>query len=521
MADLSVTVQENRVIVQPFGSELLTPLVSAASVSAAAAEVSAGRAEAVAGTAYADTAAGLAATAEGEWFAVDSGGGIVTTYKHSAGPTATDPRPMATTGALAASTGPGLIGFSHAETYAAGTLGRHARGIRSVTDAPYNAGGAAATDDYAAVAAAVAAVDTSGGKGGTVKFPTGVFLSSATVLPREYTFLQGDGFRSSIINATFTGAGSVVNFREVTDSGLSMVRLGLNTNAAGIGLNVEAPAASVSKLFVSNIEFGGAAVDGQIGLNLAATSPNIITESVFANLMFLGCDTAIKDRESEGNFFPCLTVDQFGYTTAGIALDLQTHANYYQGRIAGTTVDGSTGYKQTGTGNIAVLVADFGGGSRKALDVADNSRDIIILQRPEGLTPLGTVGYNNTVIDRAGSMFPHINANGKPATIGQFTLTDWGSTAAVSDVVGTDQCVRFTVTSGGTGQAAYPYVEFAFNETWTKAPMIAFVQRCGGNQNTGDGLSWFSPFASTTIFQFRWGATPVAGEAYTFTVMLI
>lgn len=178
MADLSVTVQENRVIVQPFGSELLTPLVSAASVSAAAAEVSAGRAEAVAGPAYADTAAGLAATSEGEWFAVDSGGGIITTYKHSAGPTATDPRAMATTTALAASTGAALVGSIQSGAGAvARTVQDKMRDLVSVKD--FGALGDGTTDDTAAFNLAIAYANAKGGidrtgiTGTTITIPAG------------------------------------------------------------------------------------------------------------------------------------------------------------------------------------------------------------------------------------------------------------------------------------------------------------------------------------------------------------
>lgn len=406
---------------------------------------------------------------------------------------------------LAAPDGAGLVGFTHSLPGASDrTLEERALELISVLDFPTIQG---AND----------ALDTAGGKGATMRFPTGVFVCAAEIAPRDYTFLQGDGFRSTILNATFNGP--TIHFDEVSDSGVSMVRLGLNTDDAAVGMSVTATAGSVAKLFVSNIEFGGQSVDGQVGLRLEAIGPQIITESVFANLVFVGCDTAIFDRDSEGNFFPCLTVDQFGFDTAGTALDLRTNANYYQGRIAGTTTDGSTGYKQRGAGNVAIITVDIGGGTRKALDVSDDTHDIIIVQRPEDLTPLGDVGYNNTVIDRNGSMFPHIVANGAPATAGQFALTDWGSTASVTVESGNDQCVRFTISSSGTGQALNPFILFTFSKPFGRAPQIASVQRSGGNQI---GLNdWFSPSTSTTQWQVRWAHTPVAGENYTFTVMVV
>lgn len=80
-----------------------------AAASADAAELSAATAEAAAGPTYASTVAGLAATASGEAFAVDNGDGTVTVYLNSAG-SAVAQRTLATTGALAASGGAGMVG---------------------------------------------------------------------------------------------------------------------------------------------------------------------------------------------------------------------------------------------------------------------------------------------------------------------------------------------------------------------------------------------------------------------------
>jgi len=107
-------------------------------------------------------------------------------------------------------------------------------------------------------------------------------------------------------------------------------------------------------------------------------------------------------------------------------------------------------------------------------------------------------------------------------TSGQFTLTNWGNTSTVTDIAGGDQCVRFRITSGGTGQAQYPTVKFTFNKPFAVAPIIASVQRCGGNQNdVAVGLGWFSPAETTADWEFRWIGTPVVGEIYLFTVTVI
>lgn len=108
MAAAVIRVVNNQVSVQPFGAELITPLVGQATVAAAAAALSSATAESAAGPTYASTAAGLAATSNGEAFAVDNGDGTVTVYLNSSG-SAVAQRTLATTAALAGSGGGALI----------------------------------------------------------------------------------------------------------------------------------------------------------------------------------------------------------------------------------------------------------------------------------------------------------------------------------------------------------------------------------------------------------------------------
>lgn len=127
-----------------------------AAASAVAAALSAATAEAASGPTYASTAAGLAATTSGEAFAVDAGGGLVSVYLNSSG-TAVLQRTLATTGALAASSGAGLVGFSADTSYSAGTVGlqlkRLTDTIRFWGDFGIVADGS--TDDTTAVQAAL------------------------------------------------------------------------------------------------------------------------------------------------------------------------------------------------------------------------------------------------------------------------------------------------------------------------------------------------------------------------------
>jgi hypothetical protein len=419
---------------------------------------------------------------------------------------------------LAASTGAALVGSIQTGTGAAArTVQAKLRDVVSVKD--FGAVGDGLTNDYAAIVAAMAAVDTSGGKGGTVFFPAGSYLSNSKIVVPDRVRLKGVGSRGSILNLGYDGV--LLEFDSLTNSGIENMRLGLSTYAAAVGIDIKTTTNSFRWGLFNDIEIAGGLVSGQIGMRLAATGGQIIAENNFTNITLFLVDRPIIDTDTEGNFWRGITIDTFAISVARTALDCQGLANQYQARIAGAPTAGSVGYKQSGAGNTCDLVVDIGASST-ALNLSAASMQMVRLHRPENLTPIGTIGTQNCVMDRNTLLVDRVVSNGLAATAGQFTLTDWGSTATVTDVVGNDQCVRFTVNSTGTGQAALPYVEFAFSKAWGKAPVISSVQRCGGNQNdTGVGRSWFSSAASTTIFQFRWGGTPVAGESYTFTVSLI
>lgn len=156
-----------------------------------AAALSAATAEAASGPTYASTAAGLTATTNGQAFAVDAGGGLVSIYLNSAG-TAVLQRTLATTAYLASSAGAGAVGFIQSGTYAAGTLGAKAKQSVSVKDAPYNAVGDGVADDAGAFSLAAAAAST-------VRVPAGTYKLNSDPTGAA-TWIVDDG-------ASFTGAG--------------------------------------------------------------------------------------------------------------------------------------------------------------------------------------------------------------------------------------------------------------------------------------------------------------------------
>lgn len=118
MANMTATIGRPPVIVH-FGENTVGAMAARAEaqVSAASAEVSAAYAESMTGPTYADTSAGLAATTDGEGFAVDNGDGTVTVYLNDGG-SAVEQRTLATTTALASSTGAEMMGVGNDRTQA-------------------------------------------------------------------------------------------------------------------------------------------------------------------------------------------------------------------------------------------------------------------------------------------------------------------------------------------------------------------------------------------------------------------
>ena len=416
---------------------------------------------------------------------------------------------------LAASTGAALVGSIQTGTGAtARTVQSKLRDTLSVKD--FGAVGDGVTNDYAAIAAALAAVDTAGGKGGTVFFPAGSYLSNSKIVVPDRVRLIGVGSRGSIINLGYNGV--LLEFDGITNSGVEGIRLGLGSSAAGVAIDIKSTASDFRWACFREIEIAGNGSAGQIGIRLVASSPQIVTENSFTDITLFNIDKPIIDTDTEGNFWNACTIDTFGFSTAKNALDCQGLANRYQFRISGPPVAGSVGYKQSGSGNFADLVVDIGA-SCTALNLTAATMNEVVLQRPENLTPLGTVGTQNSVWDRNTFLADRVVANGIDATAGQFELTDWGSTASVTVESGNDQCVRFTIASAGSGQAANPFILFTFSKALGKAPQIASVQRSGGNQI---GLKdWFSPATSTTQWQVRWAHTPVAASTPTKTSALV
>ncbi len=124
-------------------------------------------------------------------------------------------------------------------------------------------------------------------------------------------------------------------------------------------------------------------------------------------------------------------------------------------------------------------------------------------------TPLARLDVQN-----GDALFKRIKASNATALVtGDFALSaGWGSTAAVSSPVGTDQAFSITVTANGAGIAANPTVTLTFHDgTWTNSPM--FVCKQAGGTGTLTTLSGENTATATTL-PLTFNGTPVAASTY-------
>lgn len=184
-----------------------------ASSAAASATASASTAESVAGPTYANQATGEAATAAGESFAVDNGDGTVSVYLRTLGGS-TLQRKLATTAALAASSGAALVWYMQSGTGAvARTLEDKARENATIQDF----GGVA--DGVTSIHEAIDFARTSGVR--RLRLPAGNYTASSTLDVGDM-LVEGDGAATVITasggfvgNCLFESTGSLTQIQEL------------------------------------------------------------------------------------------------------------------------------------------------------------------------------------------------------------------------------------------------------------------------------------------------------------------
>lgn len=150
------------------------------------------------------------ATHGGKWFTVTSSDPItIGTTSISFAAVSGDGTAAALAGALASSSGSSTVGFIHSGTGAvARTVQSKLRDTVSVVD--YGADPTGVADSTAEIQAAIDSLSTSGG---TVYFPAGIYLTSATLLvDHEFVSLRGAGARASIITFAPTANDTCIEF---------------------------------------------------------------------------------------------------------------------------------------------------------------------------------------------------------------------------------------------------------------------------------------------------------------------
>jgi hypothetical protein len=151
--------------------------------------------------------------------------------------------------------GAGLSGFSHANTYAAGTVGLALQGYINVKNAPYNAKGDGATDDTAAFSAALAT-------GKDIYVPDGTYLiTSSLTMSTTQQRLVGAG-RLAVLQFTMTVANPALIFSG--SSGRQWVS-GLTLNASNCPklFDIKSPQVQIFFNWITNTTSSGICIYGE------------------------------------------------------------------------------------------------------------------------------------------------------------------------------------------------------------------------------------------------------------------
>jgi hypothetical protein len=336
-------------------------------------------------------------------------------------------------GALAASGGSALVGFLQSGTSAtARTVQAKLRDIVNVRD--FGATGDGATDDAAAIRAAIAAAS-----GRTLYFPTpsSSYLCNSSLGTLSSVRLLGDGRRVCTIKKNYSGGSPFITMNDSSEIEGLRIDLSGNTGITGLGIyiansqgNQRIAATQLLNGDTSCLYFqkdGGSnftAYDLQ-AYCFTASNPAVEIEDVSTG----GCPRSFVNFSSGGNKSFKLGGANNLFVANSPIFDVDFSANNYDVCFSNCRMAGSSGYTVRGSGSI------MGGGIGPAMTIAsgaawninpaytnstitDNSGGTSIIHQHNivSYTPVWTAGGSAVTLGTGGSIVGRYSRSGKLVT---------------------------------------------------------------------------------------------------------
>lgn len=285
----------------------------------------------------------------------------------------------------------------------------------------FGAAGDGSTNDFTAITNALAVASVAAAKV-CVYLPQGNYnIGTSTLVIPSGVSLRGASRESSFI--TYTGSGNAISINSAFQFTLSDLRISLGSSATIVGLSITTTSGNTQYGKVSNIEIAtGGLVAGQIGMKVVASGGSTLTDCWFEDINIASLDKPIVRTDTEGNIWKGIIIDTWGTGASVNAVDAQTHAEFFQARIATASVGAScVAYKQTSNDNIDDLVIDSSA-SATALNVT-GTRNKITLSRTNNNTPLGTISAGNVLVDASGIYGTPSNDDAAAGYLGEYKTT--------------------------------------------------------------------------------------------------
>jgi len=177
--------------------------------------------------------------------------------------------------------GSDLVGFSHANTYAPGTIGDNLKRFVCVTDAPFNAKGDGVTDDTAAIQAAVDYMT----EAGTLYFPVGRYRLTDEIVVGSVggTVFAGAGGNDAVFGAPVPSGNGTFIFQETDNK--SIFKLGGGSSYL-----------AWQDMTLSSTNTPGASPvgTGRYGIDIESTLPFVLWRLSFTRVIFFNLSRGVS-----------------------------------------------------------------------------------------------------------------------------------------------------------------------------------------------------------------------------------